>query len=364
MPSITHLIRPDIADLESYTPIVPLDVLACRLDLPVSRIIKLDANENPYGPSPRALDALATEPHYAIYPDPEHSQLRSALSRYTRQPAERIICGSGADELIDLLLRLMLQPGDVVIDCPPTFGMYAFDTAVCGGRLIEVARRDDFSLDILAIEQAAQENQAKVLFIASPNNPSGNRTIPADIERLLELPLLIVVDEAYIEFTSDGVSAWVGEYENLIVLRTFSKWAGLAGLRIGYALAPEALLQHLWKIKQPYNVNLAAQVAALASLEDLAYLRETINCIIAERERLLTDLRQLSYLHVYPSETNFILCRVANGEALQLKHKLERQGILIRHYHKPGLRDCIRISVGRPEQNDRLLEALHRIEEM
>ncbi len=364
MPSITRLIRPDIAQLEAYTPIAPLDVLAERLGLPIERLIKLDANENPYGPSPRARAALEQEAHYAIYPDPEHQRLRAALSDYTGQSVERIVCGAGADEIIDLLLRLFLAPGDAVIDCPPTFGMYAFDTGVCGGRLVEAPRHADFALDIDAIERAAAETNAKVLFLTSPNNPTGNLTTRAEVERLLDLPLLVVVDEAYIEFTPGGghgdlaFSSLVGQYENLAVLRTFSKWAGLAGLRVGYGLVPEAIAEHLWKIKQPYNVNLAAQVAAIASLDDRAYLEANVICLTSERERLLAALRELPFLHVYPSQANFLLCRVVAGDALALKQTLERQGILVRYYRKPLLRDCIRISVGTPEQNDTLLDAL------
>jgi len=178
-----------------------------------------------------------------------------------------------------------------------------------------------------------------------------------------------VVDEAYIEFAESpgptgngqsGVSSWVGRYDNLVVLRTFSKWAGLAGLRVGYGLMPETLAAHLWKIKQPYNVNLAAQVAALASLEDLDYLRANVARIVAGREQLLAELQTLPFLQVYPSHANFILCRVRDGNAGDLKQALEREGILVRYYRKPGLRDCIRISVGTPEQNDTLLQALKR----
>ncbi len=366
MPRIDQLVRPEIADLEPYTPIVPLDVLAARLGLPVERIVKLDANENPYGPAPRVREALATEPYYAIYPDPEHTRLRAALSAYTGQPAERIVCGAGADEIIDLLLRVFFQPGTAVLDCPPTFGMYAFDTVVNGGRVVEVPRRADFALDLPAIERAVIETHAKVLFLTSPNNPTGNLTPQAEIAQLLQLPLLIVVDEAYIEFaqpepdpaSSISVSDWVGRYENLVVLRTFSKWAGLAGLRVGYGLLPEALAEHLWKIKQPYNVSVAGQVAALASLADRDYLRANVARIVAERERMLEALRALPFLQVYPSHANFILCRVTAGDAFELKRALEQQGILVRHYRKAGLRDCIRISIGTPEQNDALLQAL------
>lgn len=360
MPAITNLFRPEIAELEPYTPIVPLDVLAARLGLPVEQLVKLDANENPYGPSPKALAALAAEPHYAIYPDPNATRLRAALSAYTGQPAERIVCGAGADELIDLLLRLVISPGDAVIDCPPTFGMYSFDTGICGGRVITVPRNADFSLDVAAIERAA-EGGAKLLFLTSPNNPTGNLTPDHQIERLLELPLLVVVDEAYVEFVGGGVTAWVGRYENLVVLRTFSKWAGLAGLRVGYGLAPTLIAEQLWKIKQPYNVNLAAQVAAIASLEDLDYLLGNVARLVAERERLFAELSRLSGLLPYPSQANFILCRVSGRDAGQLKRDLEQQGILVRYYRTPLLRDCIRISVGTPDQNERVLSALREL---
>lgn len=366
MPSVTHLIRPDIADLEPYTPAEPLDILAERLHLPIERIIKLDTNENPYGPSPRAMAALAHEQHYAFYPDPIQRQLRAALSAYTGQPIERIFCGVGADEVIDLLLRLFIEPGDVVITCPPTFGMYAFDTAVCGGRFVEVPCRSDFTPDLLAIERVAIETQAKVLFLASPNNPTGNAIPPTEVERLLQLPLLVVVDEAYIEFCHQGdfvysdydVSDWVGKYENLVVIRTFSKWASLAGLRIGYGLIPEAIANQLWKIKQPCNVSVLAQVAALASLEDLDYLRTNIARIISERERMLKALRELSYLSVYPGLANFILYRVNFGDILHLKRAFEREGIVVRYYYEGRLSNHICMGIGRPEQNDIVLATL------
>jgi histidinol-phosphate aminotransferase len=361
MPAIANLIRPEIAELEPYTPILPLDVLAERLGLPVERLVKLDANENPYGPSPRAIAALADEAHYHIYPDPGQTKLRAGLSAYSGQPAGRIVCGAGADELIDLILRLCIAPGDAVIDCPPTFGMYSFDTGVCGGRVIQVPRLADFSLDVDGIERAAAASGAKILFLTSPNNPTGNLTPPAQVERLLRLPLLVVVDEAYIEFVSDraaSVSPWVGRYENLAVLRTFSKWAGLAGLRVGYGLLPEWLAEQVWKIKQPYNINQAAQVAALASLDDLAHMRAIIDRLLAERGRLFEQLRDLPALDPLPSAANFILCRVRQGSARELKLALERQGVLVRHYSTPLLRDFIRVSVGTPAQTDAVVAAL------
>lgn len=364
MPSIAHLLRPDIAALEAYTPIVPLDVLAEQLGLPIERIIKLDANENPYGPSPRAIEALNTpEVHaaYAVYPDPECRALRGALSKYIGQPAERIICGAGADELIDLLIRLFVQPGEAVIDCPPTFGMYSFDTGIQGAKLVNVRRNDDFSVDIENVSDAVERHNAKIVFLTSPNNPTGNITPRAEIVRLLELPTLVVVDEAYAEFSGASVIDLIDQYENLVVLRTMSKWAGLAGLRVGYGVMQESIAQHLWKIRQPYNVSVAAQVAALASFDDMPHLRETIDRIIAERGRLLAALRELPWLHAYDSEANFILCRLQGRDAATVKSELARQGILVRYYSKANLRDCIRISVGKPEQNDAVIDALRRL---
>jgi histidinol-phosphate aminotransferase len=361
MPAITHLIRPDIAELEPYTPIVPPERIGERLGIAQEQIIKVDANENPYGPAPAVADALvASLGAMAIYPDPEHTRLRAALSDYTHQPPERILCGAGADELIDLLLRLMLEPGDAIIDCPPTFGMYSFDTAVCGGRVIQIWRQEDFSLDIPAIEQTVATHHPKILFLTSPNNPSGNLTTRAEIERLLALPLLVVVDEAYVEFTHNrhGVSELVGEHENVVVLRTFSKWAGLAGLRIGYGLFPESIATQLWKIKQPYNVNVAAEVAACTSLSHLDHLQKNIACIVSERARMEAALGTFPFFHVYPSDANFLLCRVTRGDARGVQHHLEQHGIIVRHYRKPGPQDCVRISIGTPEQNTRVLNAL------
>jgi histidinol-phosphate aminotransferase len=369
MPDITRLVRPDIAALEPYTPILPLDVLADQLHIPVERLVKLDANENPYGPAPRALATLAELAEgraapispLAVYPDPEQRALRAALAAYVGQPAERIICGLGSDELIDLLMRLFLQPGDAVIDCPPTFGMYPFDAGIQAARVARVPRDEGFALDLEGIADAAEESGAKMLFVASPNNPSGNLTPRAAIERLLELPLLVVVDEAYAEFAGESVSDLVGRRENLVVLRTFSKWAGLAGMRVGYALVPDAIAPHLWKIKQPYNVTVEAQAAALASLEDLPWLRANVDRILAERARLMGALQELPALSPYPSDSNFILCRLAGGDGRALKLALERRGILVRFYNKPGLQDCIRITVGTPEQNDTLLAALREL---
>ena len=199
------------------------------------------------------------------------------------------------------------------------------------------------------------------MFVHSPHNPDGSVTSREELLRLLELPLVVVIDEAYAEFSGTSLVDLVPEHPNLIVLRTFSKWAGLAGLRIGYGVFPLGIIRHLWKIKQPYNVNVAAQAAALASLQDLDYLRANVQRIVAERERLYAELGKFDFLRPYPSRSNFVLCRVLERDAHQLKLSLEREGILVRYFDKPRLRDCIRVSVGKPEHTDALLAALRRL---
>jgi histidinol-phosphate aminotransferase len=352
---------PHIQSLPPYTPIEPFDVLSERVGRKPEDIIKLDANENPYGMSPRAREALANLAYGHIYPDPESRALRAALSRFTGVPAENLLAGAGADELIDLIMRVTLRPGEAVLNCPPTFGMYAFDADLNNARVINVPRRADFSLDIDGILQAAEKFSPKLIFLASPNNPDGSLLPKADLQKLLVLPALIVLDEAYIEFA--GVPSQITNVpmtNNLIVLRTFSKLAGLAGLRVGYGAFPSWLMPTLWKAKQPYNVNVAASAAAIASLEDPAYLEWTVKTLVAERQRLFEGLARIPWLSPYPSSANFILCRVSPPvKAAQLKADLaQKHGIFIRYFDKPGLQDCIRISAGKPEQTDVLLSTL------
>ncbi len=354
----TNLLRPDIAALEAYTPIQPFDVLSEKLGIPIDQLIKLDANENPFGPAPGVAQALREFPFYSIYPDPDQARLRRAISPFIGQPVERIICGNGSDEIIDLLMRVLIQPGDAVVACPPTFGMYSFNTGVVAGRYIAVPRTAGFEIDVEAIAAAVLSSGAKLIFLPSPNNPTGNNVAREHVKQLLELPVILVLDEAYAEFSDGSVAEWVGQHPNLVVLRTFSKWAGLAGLRIGYGLVPEWLIEHLWKIKPPYNTNVAAEVAVLQSLAEAAILHARAQLIVAERERLFVALQALDGLHPFPSQANFILCRVERGDAAQLKQQLAQRGILVRHYRTPELANCIRISIGLAQQHDTVLAAL------
>ncbi len=263
-------------------------------------------------------------------------------------------------------MRLFVVPGDAIVDCPPTFGMYSFDAAVNGAKVMRVPRRVDFSVDVGAIEArfappGAKAQIPKLLFLTSPNNPDGSVISDKDLRRLLALPAGVVLDEAYVEFHGESRLAWVREHHNLMVLRTFSKRAGLAGLRIGYGAFPAALMPHLWKIKQPYNVSVAASAAALAALADGAYMADMVARLTAERGRLAACLGAIPFLRPYPSRANFVLCRVLGRDAKALKLALEQRGILVRYFDKPGLTDCIRVSVGKPEHTEALVEALKEL---
>ncbi len=361
-------VRNHLESLPPYTPIEPFEVLSARIGRDPSQIVKLDANENPYGLLPIVREALGKLDFPHIYPDPESRALRKSLAQFTGVDEENLLAGQGADELIDLLMRIFLDPDDCILSCPPTFGMYSFDAELNAARCIEVPRNADFSLDLKAIKKAVEEHKPKLLFVTSPNNPDGS-LIPSDVmDELLSLPTLVVLDEAYIEFAGENLGASlsrireVPERENLIVLRTFSKWAGLAGLRIGYGAFPLWLMPTLWKSKQPYNVNVAASVAAQVSLEHVDELKKFVELLKTERERLFEELHDIPYLKPYPTRSNFILCQVIGKDALQLKTELaEKHGIFIRYFNKLRLRDHIRISVGRPQDADQLLEALKGI---
>jgi histidinol-phosphate aminotransferase len=364
MKSDRNLIRNHIQNIPAYEPIVPFEVLTDELNIPIENIVKLDANENPYGPIPEVYTALSRLPYINIYPDPESRYLRNALSKYHKVPTENILAGAGADELIDLIIRATLDPGDIMLNCPPTFGMYAFDGGVNNANIISVPRDAQFKIDLTGIEKAVIENKPKLLFLASPNNPDGGLLPEESLFKLLELPLYLVIDEAYIDFASPGSSLLrhVNEYQNLIILRTFSKWAGLAGLRIGYGIFPNDLISHLWKIKQPYNVSVAASTAAIISLQNLGKLKSNRDRIVAERERISTFLKEIPWLVPYPSQTNFILCKVIGRNASDIKIILAEQGILIRHFQKPGLDDHIRISVGKQADTEILINQLNKME--
>jgi histidinol-phosphate aminotransferase len=283
--------------------------------------------------------------------------VREAVAEYIGADPSQIVMGNGSDDLLNICAMLFLSPGDKMANAPPTFGVYTFLGHVYDAGIVQVERNEDFSLDLDGLERAL-DGGAKLLYIASPNNPTGN-CLPRDqLERLLEHDAMIVVDEAYAEFTGDSFVGMVAERDNLIVVRTFSKWAGLAGLRAGYGVFPPALAEVVWNSKVPFNLTVTAEQAILASLEDCDWLMKNVALIVAERERLFARLSELPSLRPYPSQGNFILCEVRGQDANEVRDRLAQRGIMIRYFDVPGLRNCIRISVGKPEHTDRVIDAL------
>jgi histidinol-phosphate aminotransferase len=252
------------------------------------------------------------------------------------------------------------------MDFPPSFAMYAFNAQLQDARVVSVPRDEQFNIDVDAAI-AAITDRTKLILLTSPNNPTGTVMPTADVRRILDTGYLVVLDEAYYEFANadgQGFETMVGEvanYPNLVVLRTFSKWAGLAGLRIGYGVFPQEVSQHLWKLKPPFNVNVAALVAMRAALDDREYLMGTVNQIVAERNRLMVELPKTRIVTPYPTRSNFMLCEVHGITGVELRERMADEGILLRTYGSPRLKSTIRISTGRPEQNDILLATLTKL---
>jgi histidinol-phosphate aminotransferase len=357
---ITKFIRPELAAFGGYVPSKSLELLAERVKMPLNGIVKLDANENLYGCSPKVNKALSEYPYLNIYPDAGQTEIRKLLSGYTGVGEEHIVVGNGSDELIGLIIRLFLEPGDEVINLVPTFDMFRFGTTLCNGKLAEVPRDEDYRVDVKAVKKAITK-KTKLILLANPNNPTGTPTPPQDVLELIETGIPFVADEAYVEFSGETVTPFVTKYDNLIVLRTFSKWAGLAGLRVGYGLMHPKLVGYLQNIKQPYNVNIAARVAVRESLKDIDYLMKNVKAIVAERERLFNKLAKISWIKPFPSKANFVFCHVLNGKAAQIQKALEDRGILIRYFDIPRLQNSLRISVGQPAHTDTLIKALKEV---
>ena len=349
-----------IRALKTYEGVDPTEVLARQAGIAPDQVIKLNGNENPFGPSPRVADALASYPYYNQYPDPDQRHLRTVLSDYLNVAPEQVVAGNGSDELIDMVLRIFLEPGQKVIDPTPTFGMYRFSTAVCGGQAVAVPRNELFDVDVDEIEQVLDDD-TKLTFLASPNNPTANVAQEWQVRRLLDKGLIVVVDETYHEFCGYTLIPLLQEYPNLIVLRTFSKWAGLAGLRIGLGIMDPRLARVMMGMKSPYNVNVAAEAALTASLEDRDELLRRVECIVQERDRLFSKLEALPGVTPWPTQANFILTQLPQGRGKELFEGLARKGIFVRYFGGDRLEDFVRISVGLPHQTDAVISALESL---
>jgi histidinol-phosphate aminotransferase len=347
------MIRPALRELPTYVP--------SRPDVQPERIVRLDMNESPYGPSPKALAALNAFSETHRYPDFGQSELRDALSAYTGVPAARIVAGAGLDDVLTTLATLLIEPGDEVVIHEPTFGVYRILVSLHGGKTVNAPLGPGFALDADAVLAAIGE-RTKLVIICTPNNPTGNALHPAAIERVCaEAPCVVAIDEAYAEFGGTSYIPFVDRFPNVVVARTLSKFAGLAGMRVGYGLFPESLAPHLPAVTPPFhNISVASAATAIASLQDLDYLRGVVARIIAGREELADQLRELPGVEPLPSSTNFLLVRLPVADAGPVVSGLARRGVMVRNFARPelGIRDCLRVTVGTTEELEIFLREL------
>ena len=358
--NIYQLIRPHLLEIKTYDPVQPPEMLAKQAGIAEENVIKLNGNENPFGCSQEALDAISKTPFH-VYPDPLQYNMRNTIADYANTNIDNVIVGAGSDELIDLLFRLFVSPGDSIIDSDPTFGMYGFCARVAGAETIMVPRNENFDINIDEINKAALNPKAKIIFVSSPNNPTGNIVSESEVRDLLETGLLVVIDEAYYEFANSTVSNLIQEYENLVILRTMSKWAGLAGLRIGYGIMSKRLVKHLIDIKPPYSVNVAAEAALIASLHDAETLIERVSKIIEERNRMFGMINNIPGIKAWPSFGNFILCGFNSGMAKKVYDGLCNKGIFVRRFGTDRLKDTFRITVGNSSETDTAIKAIRSL---
>lgn len=332
---LESLVRPNILALHPYS--------SARDEFTGNEGIFLDANENPFGQTNR-------------YPDPHQRLLKKALSERKRIPVENIFIGNGSDEVIDLIYRIFCEPQrDKVIICPPTYGMYEVSANINNVEVIHLPLTNQFELEIDKI----LSTPAKCVFVCSPNNPTGNRL--QNVERLLrEFQGIVIVDEAYIDFCAEqSFIEKLVDYPNLIVMQTFSKAWGLAGARVGIAYANAAIIALMDKTKPPYNVSMLNQKAALEVLSNPLEFERQLSVILEQRTFLEKELGQLPIVrHIYPSDANFLLVEVTNANAIY-QYLVDRK-VVVRN-RSTVVNNCIRITVGTPEENRVLLEEIRKV---
>jgi histidinol-phosphate aminotransferase len=353
-----------MADISPYVPGKPTEEVARELGL--SRIVKLASNENPLGPSPRALAALAAVrgEDYSRYPDGACFELREALSRLLGVPRETVILGNGSNEILEVLAQVFLGPGRECVYARPAFVVYRLATQSHGGKGIEVPLDGGMRHDLPAMAQAVTR-RTRLAFVGNPNNPTGTYVTRDELTAFLDaLPprVVPVLDEAYFEYARDlpgfpdGVELFRAG-RPLCVLRTFSKVHGLAGLRVGYGVAPPEVAALYERVRQPFNVNRAAQAAALAALDDEAFVSRVVALNRAEMQRITRELAALG-VPALPSAGNFLLFSVGERLGREVFDRLLRQGVIVRPVDNYGLPHHLRVTVGTREENDLFMSCL------
>ncbi len=349
-------LRPPRPDLEN---IAPYEAKEPHVD------VNLSANENPQNLPHEVLDKLAELlPEFAFnrYPDPMAGKLRTLIADANGLDPANVLVGNGGDELIFDLLLAWGGPGRKLLNMPPTFAMYEIDAQVTGTEVVEVPRRADYSVDEKAVLARLADGDIDCVFISHPNNPTGNlqpETFLIDVLKATDA--LVLVDEAYFEFSRHTMRPHMLRHPNLVILRTFSKAFSMAGLRVGYLLAHEDVVRELTKVRQPYSVDRFSQwVAAMVFRERVAF-ESQISDLIRQRDVIQHGLDRLEGVRVYTSEANFVLFHIEHAAAVW-RDLLHGHGVLVRDLSRaPYLEDCLRVSVGSPEENQRFLDAMGEI---
>ncbi|HEX2921776.1 MAG TPA: histidinol-phosphate transaminase [Bacteroidales bacterium] len=343
MIEIKNIVRENILKITPYS--------CARDEFKGSDGIFLDANENPYGTLNR-------------YPDPYQKELKKAISEKKNIDANRIFIGNGSDEIIDLCFRTFCVPGkDKAMILPPTYGMYEVSAGINDIALVKIPLNEEFQPDIPQIKKNLSDANLKLIFICSPNNPTGNSVDERDVRFLLEnFNGIIVIDEAYIDFSKkQSFIKLVEKYNNLIIMQTFSKARGLAAARIGMAFTDQEIVKYFNKVKPPYNISTINQKAALARIRQEEESKEIVAALIEERERVAEQITKLGIIEkVYPSDSNFLLAKVS--DATELYNYLVKRNIIIRNRNSI-IRNCVRITIGRKNENDELLKAIKEYEQ-
>ncbi|MFP4654086.1 MAG: histidinol-phosphate transaminase [Methanohalobium sp.] len=358
-----ELIKNGIEEISEYVPGKSIDEIALSYGLNPDAIIKLGSNENPLGPSPEAVDAL--ERHRAhsqlsVYPSADAGELVKALSEYTEFPESNLVAsGPGMDGLMDNLMRLVISKGDEVIIPTPTFSYYEIAARANGASPVFVKRGNDFNVGAESILEA-ESSRTKMIFICSPNNPSGNLIDERELRSIAESAKgLVFVDEAYAEFAYRNMSDLVTEYDNLVVGRTFSKAFGLAGMRIGYGIMPQWLKSEYMRVSTPFNLSRPAITSGIAALSDTRHLKQSVELARNGRKYLKDNIP----FKVYDSQSNFVLVDVAPQKAQEICERLLEEGIIVRDC--TSFRDAgdslIRVTVGTHIQNKRVVEAFKNL---
>lgn len=353
--------RKTLATIQPYSPGKP--IWEVQKELGLDRVIKLASNENPLGPSPKAVEAIKTSlSELNRYPDADATALKLAIANEYGVTASQIIPTNGADELITLVSEAFLEPGDEIIVPSPSFSEYDFGAHIMGAKVVPVPFAANFEFDVDAILAAVTE-KTKIIYICTPNNPTGTIMTKSDIEKVLNNvnDILVVIDGAYSHFAdvpeyTEGIE-FVQAGHPVIVLQTFSKIYGIAGLRVGFGIAPQEIIQSVLKVKEPFNVNALAQAAATAAIGDVEHVRASREANIAGRELFYKTFKDLG-LNYTESEANFVLVEVGpNGE--EIYKALMAQGVIVRYGKTWSLPEFIRVSIGTPEENQFFIDVLN-----